>query len=273
MSENREPETKPPTPSPRRVVAIATVALAIAGTIAGYFWGTLSPRQTLADVRKDADYDLNAVRENGIVPSQHFLDNLRADLSQIPDPQARKNLFIRILLPHIVMENRRLRAKRAALEKKARAGDAAARKALGRVDIIPTSLALAQGAIESAWGTSRFAREGNAFFGQRTHDSRHSGIVPDGGDGSFKVRTFPAISAAVRAYMENLNSSPAYADFRARRAALRARGAAITGLALVEHLTPYSERKGAYVDSIRQIIVDNKLSDFNAVRLPDSPRP
>ncbi|WES29903.1 glucosaminidase domain-containing protein [Varunaivibrio sulfuroxidans] len=263
---------KPPPPNPRRVIATAA-ALVLAGAIAGYFWGTSSPRQTLADVRKNIDYDLNAVRENGVVPPHRFLVSLRADLSKVSDLQARKDMFIRILLPHIIMENRRLRAKRAALEKKAHAGDADARKALDRVDIIPTSLALAQGAIESAWGTSRFTREGNAFFGQRTYDDRQSGIVPDGGDGSFKVRTFPTIAAAVRAYMANLNSNPAYADFRARRSALRARGAAITGLALAEHLEPYSERKRAYIESVRQVIRHNNLSDFNAVRLRDFPRP
>ncbi|WOD06515.1 glucosaminidase domain-containing protein [Marinomonas sp. GJ51-6] len=135
---------------------------------------------------------------------------------------------------------------------------------LHRVDIIPVSLVLAQAANESAWGTSRFATEGNNFFGQWCF-RKGCGLVPasrnDGAD--HEVRKFHDARESVFAYIDNLNSNAAYKELRAARATLRQKGKAITGLVLVHGLEHYSERGDAYVEEIEGLISYNKLWRFN----------
>ncbi|MFT2097282.1 glucosaminidase domain-containing protein [Marinomonas sp. 2405UD66-6] len=135
---------------------------------------------------------------------------------------------------------------------------------LHHVDIIPTSLVLAQAANESAWGTSRFATEGNNFFGQWCF-RKGCGLVPasrnDGAD--HEVRKFHDARESVFAYIDNLNSNAAYKELRAARATLRQKGKAITGLILVHGLEHYSERGHAYVEEIEGLISYNKLWRFN----------
>ncbi|MEO9273600.1 glucosaminidase domain-containing protein [Marinomonas sp. 5E14-1] len=135
---------------------------------------------------------------------------------------------------------------------------------LHHVDIIPTSLVLAQAANESAWGTSRFATEGNNFFGQWCF-SRGCGLVPtsrdDGAD--HEVRKFHDARESVFAYIDNLNSNSAYKKLRSIRSSLRENNKAITGLALVYGLEHYSERGYAYIEEIEALINYNKLWRFN----------
>lgn len=131
---------------------------------------------------------------------------------------------------------------------------------LRRLDTIPPSLVLAQAANESAWGTSRFAQQGNNLFGQWCF-SRGCGMVPlhrpEGA--SHEVARFRSAYHSVRAYVQNLNRHPGYAIFRSLRAEARARGEQPTGIQLAAGLGAYSERGDAYIREIRSMIRYNNL--------------
>lgn len=131
-----------------------------------------------------------------------------------------------------------------------------------RVDIIPVSLALAQAATESAWGTSRFAKEGNNIFGQWCFDEG-CGLIPGrrADDASHEVRAFASVDAAVKAYYRNLNSNPTYDYFRELRAQMRLRDKPLNSHQLADGLTRYSERGRAYVAEIRDMIRINELHE------------
>ena len=119
---------------------------------------------------------------------------------------------------------------------------------LNRIDNVPASLALAQSAEESGWGTSRFSDLGNAVFGQWTWASE--GMQPTeqrAGIGDYRIANFETPLASVPAYMRNLNTHHAYKSFRKRRAELRARGEPIRGAGLVHTLGSYSERGQDYI--------------------------
>jgi Bax protein len=137
-----------------------------------------------------------------------------------------------------------------------------------RVAPIPTALALAQAVEESAWGTSRFAREGNALFGQWVWNE-DAGIVPtEQREGqAYAVRAFAAPLESVKAYAKNLNTHWAYATFRERRAATLTAGEDLDGWALAETLTRYSERGEAYVESLRAIMRVNRLQPLDNAKL------
>ncbi len=128
------------------------------------------------------------------------------------------------------------------------------------VDVVPGSLALAQAAMESAWGTSRFSREGNNYFGQRCHRPG-CGMIPEGrpAGAGFEVRRFRSAADSVASYMINLNSHPKYAAFRAYRAERRRLGLPLTGLEAAATITGYSERPQAYVEALQTIIRANRL--------------
>ncbi len=131
---------------------------------------------------------------------------------------------------------------------------------LVRVDIIPVSLALAQAATESAWGTSRFAREGNNIFGQWCFDEG-CGLVPGqrADDASHEVRAFATVEASVRAYFRNLNTNPTYEYLRELRAQMRMKGKPLDSRALAQGLLRYSERGHVYISEIHDIIRINDL--------------
>ena len=140
---------------------------------------------------------------------------------------------------------------------------------LKHVDVIPPSLAISQAAEESGWGTSRFAREGNALFGQRAYASHKKGIVPKkrAHGKSFRVRAFDHLIDGVKSYAHNLNSHPAYKDFREVRAEMRANLGDVDGYRLAGGLTRYSERGADYVKTIRIIMRANKLQVFDDAKL------
>ncbi|MCB1670039.1 MAG: glucosaminidase domain-containing protein [Gammaproteobacteria bacterium] len=131
---------------------------------------------------------------------------------------------------------------------------------LKRVDTIPKPLALAQAATESAWGTSRFALEGNNLFGQWCYDDG-CGLVPGrrSADASHEVRAFESIDAAVRAYFMNLNTHHQYRNFRELRFEMRNREGDLDAEALAWGLDGYSERGEKYVDEVQTIIQQNNL--------------
>lgn len=133
-----------------------------------------------------------------------------------------------------------------------------------RVDIIPVSLALAQAATESAWGTSRFAREGNNIFGQWCFDEG-CGLVPGqrADDASHEVKAFATVEASIRAYFRNLNTNPNYAYLRELRAQMRMKDKPLDSRALAQGLLRYSERGHIYISEIHDLIRINDLLAFD----------
>jgi Bax protein len=243
-------------------------------------------------------YRLDAVGD-GIVPVPAVeLVALPPDLSDMASIKDRKALFIRAILPVVlraneaVLEERaRLEAILALLEADGALGDTnlqeirrtaerygtpeatpdveGIRRLLRRVDAIPVSLAVAQAILESGWGTSRFAVDGNALFGQWTWDAA-SGIVPAARapGKSHRVRAFHKLADSAKAYVFNLNTHPAYRSFRqAREAARRAGGDLPSAGDLARHLGRYSERGDAYTEEVRAMIRNNRLAVFDGVAL------
>ena len=133
-----------------------------------------------------------------------------------------------------------------------------------RVDIVPPSLALAQSANESAWGTSRFAREGLNFFGQWCY-SQGCGLVPKKRDANktHEVAVFDSPQESVRRYIRNLNSNRAYKGLRDIRAELRKSNKPVTGHELAAGLKRYSERGAIYISELREMIAGNKLTAYD----------
>jgi Bax protein len=143
---------------------------------------------------------------------------------------------------------------------------------LVRVDSVPLSLVLAQGAEESGWGTSRFAAEGNALFGQWTWSGK--GIKPEGQReelGDYRIAAFETPLKSIMAYLLNLNSHPAYSELRTRRAALRRSGEPVSGYELAKTLTSYSERGLEYVESLHALMRINQLEAADDAILGDTP--
>lgn len=135
---------------------------------------------------------------------------------------------------------------------------------LTRMDAIPTALALAQGANESAWGTSRFARKAHNYFGQWCF-SKGCGLVPkQRNDGaSHEVRSFDHPYESAVSYLHNLNTHRTYKKLREIRAKTRQKGQSPTGLEMAEGLVNYSARKHEYVKELQSMIRYNKLVQYN----------
>jgi len=145
-------------------------------------------------------------------------------------------------------------------------------EALYKLDVIPAGLALGQAAYESGYGTSRFTAEGNALFGQWTFGG--TGLVPEqqrSDLGDHRIAAFDWPFDSVRGYFINLNSHPAYDDFRKLRAELRSRGEPLDSLVLADGLIHYSERGQAYVDTLKGIIRVNHLSAADEAVFRDEP--
>lgn len=205
-------------------------------------------------------------------------DEITAAPYETDELKARKVLFLAKMLPLVVAENNRILKQRAAAQRTTSATHLNAlalahglkpthvskTALLKRIDIVPPSLVLAQAAIESAWGTSRFARQGNAFFGERTYDPDASGLTPKRASG-FKVKSFATAQASVRSYMRTLNSHQAYRALREHRAAQRATGQPLNGPELTAYLKAYSQLGGKYISMIKSTIIANRLDDFDTL--------
>jgi Bax protein len=237
-------------------------------------------------VFKDTNYNLKDVRETKLVKPIP-LSHLPAEMKMIENSKVRKNLFIQIILPLVIEENNKIKLDRRKLfsilnknnnslgEKKwlnikfkqygVIKKDLATLKI--RMDYVPASLAIAQAAKESGWGTSRFAIEGNALFGQWTWTGE--GIKPAGSDSdsTHKVMRFKILKASVKAYQRNLNTHASYKKFRMERAKLRDNKKKLDSLLLAGYLDKYAETGTEYVKVLRQIITQNKLKDFDDVKL------
>jgi len=243
--------------------------------------------QTTSNLFEDLGYDLKGIRAGQKV-KPIYLTKLPKDLKNLGDTSKKRELFIKIILPLILNENEKIKQDRKKLFtilnknfntagekvwlkrrfKEYKIEDKDLAKLKMRMDIIPVSLALAQAANESGWGTSRFALEGNALFGQWTWGKK--GISPKNQDKnkSHKVLQFQVLKASVRAYKNNLNTHNAYKEFREKRAQLR-EGGEFTGLDLAKYIKNYAAIGEQYVKIIEDIIVRNSLTDFdNADLLP-----
>lgn len=227
-----------------------------------------------------------------------FLASLPSALPTIDTVQDRKALFVSAMLPLILRANELILADRATIrrmrdnlatgkglrnserawlrrrEQEYRLRPTGKRtvahlnRLLQRVDIVPPSLALTQAAIESGWGTSRFAQQGNALFGEWLWGEGR-GIVPTNRDAGkdHRIKAFDYLLDSVRSYMTNLNRNRAYQALRDRRAELRAAGQHVTGAALIPTLIAYSERGGDYVEDLYQVMQFNQFDRFDSARL------
>ena len=242
--------------------------------------------ETTINLFEDLDYDLKSVRAGQKV-KPISLTKLPKDIKTLGDTKQKRELFIKIVLPLILYENEKITEDRKKLfkilsksfntpgekvwlkrrfkEYKIKDKDFAALKT--RMDTIPVSIALAQAANESGWGTSRFALEGNALFGQWTWSK--NGISPKNKDPdqNHKILQFQILKASVRAYKNNLNTHNAYKEFREVRAKLRQSGTNITGLALIKYLKNYAAIGEKYTEIIKGIIEHNSLTDFDKANL------
>ena len=241
---------------------------------------------TLKQLFEDTKYNLNDVRKNKIVKpvSIALLPN---EIKNIESSKRRKQLFIQIVLPLILEENERIKLDRKRLfvilnknnntesEKKWLKNkfkqygvvnrDLATLKI--RIDEIPVSLAIAQAAKETGWGTSRFALEGNALFGQWTWNG--DGIKPAEADdqAKHKIMRFNVLQASVRAYQRNLNTHLSYKEFREARAIQRDNKGKLNSLELVNYLDKYAETGKEYTKILKIIIQQNSLQDFDDAKL------
>ena len=136
-----------------------------------------------------------------------------------------------------------------------------------RMDEIPVSMVIAQAAKETGWGTSRFAQEGNALFGQWTWSGE--GIKPSDADddSTHKIMKFNVLQASVRAYQRNLNTHSSYKNFRSARAEMRDEGKKLDSMILSEYLIKYAETGTVYIKILQQIIRQNNLIDFDDAKL------
>ena len=245
--------------------------------------------ETVIQLFKDVDYDLGKVRNEKLVKPIYFTQFPR-DLDNLQSVQLKKETFIKIVLPLIVAENEKILDDREKLkvlsekkftsdlekqwmrqkllEYKVKKGNLDELKR--RMDIIPVSIALAQAAKESGWGTSRFALEGNAIFGQWTWDGQGIAPLKRDGDKNHKILKFPILRASVKAYKNNLNTHKSYLKFREKRNSLREKNKKITGLSLTGTLKNYAQTGSEYTKILNQIITQNRLSDFEPVRLVNS---
>ena len=245
--------------------------------------------ETVLSLFEDVEYDLKTVRYQKRVKPIYFTQ-FPKDLDEIKDTKLKKETFIKIVLPLVVAENdkilddkiklKRITSKKMTTDKekswlrlklreyKVKNSDIS--ELNKRMDIIPVSIALAQAAKESGWGTSRFALEGNAIFGQWTWTGQGIEPLNKGKNEGHKILRFPILRASVKAYKNNLNTHRGYSEFREKRHNIRKRNKSIRGLDLTDTLDKYAQTGKEYTDILEQIIKQNDLSDFEKVQLTNS---
>ena len=235
---------------------------------------------------KDINYNLEDIRNSKLIKPIN-IGLLPYEIKSISNSKKRKDIFIKIVLPLIVNENNRIRIDRKRLftilnknsntdiEKKwleakykqygVRLNDLSTLKI--RMDEIPVSLAIAQAAKETGWGTSRFALRGNALFGQWTWSGE--GLKPKNAEEGqeHKVMKFHSLQLSVRAYLRNLNTHSSYRDLRKARTKLRNEEKELDSLILSKYLDKYAETGNEYIEVLQKIIEQNNLKDFDEARL------
>tara|TARA_B100000674_G_scaffold235983_1_gene193873 strand:- start:720 stop:1784 length:1065 start_codon:yes stop_codon:yes gene_type:complete len=235
---------------------------------------------------EEVNYNLKDVRDTKLVKPID-IGLLPNEIKNIRNTKKRKNMFIKIVLPLIVKENNKIRIDRKRLftilnknsntdierkwlEKKykqygVRQNDLSTLKI--RMDEIPVSLAIAQAAKETGWGTSRFALKGNALFGQWTWSGE--GLKPENAEEGkdHKVMKFHSLQLSVRAYLRNLNTHSSYKNLRKARTELRNKNNNLDSIILAKHLDKYAETGNQYIEVLQKIILQNNLKDFDEARL------
>ena len=247
--------------------------------------------QITLNLFENLKYDLKSIRLGQSV-KPIYLSKLPKDLKKIKSTNKRKETFIKIVMPLILIENEKIIEDRKKLFKilgkqsntmgekvwlKRRfkdydiKGEDISELKL-RLDIIPTSIAIAQAAKESGWGTSRFALEGNAMYGQWTWGG--DGIEPSQKDKKkeHKILKFPKLQSSVSAYMKNLNTHRGYSEFRKERSKIREKNKTVEGIDLVKYLYNYAQTGSEYVKILKKIIQQNDLTDFDSSILMNSSR-
>ena len=242
---------------------------------------------TIEQLFKDTNYNLKTVKETKLVNIGNNLDHLPLEMKSIENIKKRKKLFIQIVLPLIIEENTRIKLDRkklfVILNKNSNSNSevewlkkkfkqyGVAKNDLStlkiRMDEIPVSLAIAQAAKETGWGTSRFAQKGNALFGQWTWSG--NGIKPAAADSNstHKVASFKVLKASVKAYQRNINTHSSYRKFRKERAIQRDNLGKLNSLELVKYLDKYAETGIEYTKILSKIIKQNSLTDFDDVKI------
>lgn len=241
---------------------------------------------TIEQLFKDTNYNLEEVRKSKLVKPIN-LSLLPNEMKMIESTKKRKNLFIKIILPLILEENNKIKFDRKRLfsilnknnnskseikwlNKKFKQYGVKNKDLLTlkvRMDEVPVSLAIAQAAKETGWGTSRFALEGNALFGQWTYSGE--GIKPSSidSDKSHKIMKFKVLQASIRAYHRNLNTHSSYRKFRKLRAEARDNEEELDSLILADSLDQYAATGKEYTKILKKIISQNLLKDFDNVKL------
>ena len=236
-----------------------------------------------------SDHVIKKAINTKMVP-RTFISQLPNDLNTYHNKQ-RKKLFISILLPLLIKGNEIILNERNKIKllfdqsnfvriqsfcqkykiKKIlcveNKSDLLKERLMLKVDVLPISLMLAQAAIESGWGLSRFAKQGNALFGQWVWGKSAEGIKPKNAtNANFAVKSFDNLQSSVNGYLLNLNSHPAYNKMRQYRKLMRKRSKIITGKNCAKYLDRYAEIGYEYVEKIVTLINMNNFEIFNEIR-------
>ena len=245
--------------------------------------------QTVLSLFEDVEYDLKKVRKNKLVKPIYFTQ-FPKDLDEITSVKLKKETFIKIVLPLVVAENGKIlddRDKLKLISRKKMTSDkekswlrqkfkeykvlkSNMKELEKKMDIIPVSIAIAQAAKESGWGTSRFALEGNAIFGQWTWNGKGIAPLDRSKEKNHKILRFPILRASVKAYKNNLNTHKGYKEFREIRFKLRSKNKTIAGKKLIHALDNYAQTGAEYTKILSQIIDQNSLDEFENVKLTNS---
>ena len=243
---------------------------------------------TLEAVFSSIGYTLPSVQSGAKLVPNLYIRELPPDFSKITDIKRRKALFIKTILPLALAVNDRLKKYRDTLieldqpdrtltvqerqwvksiAKLHKSPDQAPGKLLSKIGPLPVDLIIAQAAVESGWGTSRFATEGNALFGQWTW-KKGGGIIPrEREDGkTYAVKSYPSLIESVWDYAYNLNTSNSYQKFREARAQRIHDGLTLNAISLIKNLKNYSQKGDAYIATLREVIKQNNLATFNETK-------
>jgi Bax protein len=282
----------PSATSPRAVIAMEPVAKPV--EIAAQD-GLLpaADAETVDQILSEAGFQVASVREGDALVPRLYPTAMPQDMAEIDQVAEKKRIFIMVMLPLVLAANENIlsdRVKLLYLKSTIDMGqelsvadeawlndlaelyyveDVDLHTLVARVDVIPPSLVLAQAALESGWGTSRFAHVGNAVFGQRSWDE-DDGIAPEArrSDETHVVKSFDALKDSVLAYLVNLNRHGAYRHLRQIRTALHSDNLPLDGWSLAAGLDYYAEEAN-YIELVRSVIRFNKLTDFDSARLAD----
>ena len=256
------------------------------------FGNNISAR-TIISLFEEENYNLKDIRQGKAVDPV-FLSKLPTGIANLDNIGDRKKLFIKVILPLVIYENNKILEDRNYLNQISREKSLSEQEIVWldkkfkeykvntneieelkkRMDVIPPSLAIAQAAYETGWGTSRFAMEGNSLYGARTW-KKGKGIVPNdrGEEQKFEVLSFKIIRASISSYKKNLNTHQSYSEFRKVRAIQRKEKNRVFGLELSQYLNKYSEIGDVYVQRLKKIMEQNSLTDFDESVLSQKKKP